>query len=274
MPTATTNLGTQKTMTSMFAMQELLMKEYQKIEDFPEWPLDIEVRANQKLLKGFALRFLEEISESFNDLILVMQNAQSNKQDNAHQHAKNFNEEIGDATCFLLELMIFSGVDEEYLKRWITDKEPEPPGYGFGGLLKPEDVLASFYKLAHFNNAKEDYVADPQNMFEVTPMVEIYNSENFEWMGLRRISEKFADKVTQLLWWVTHLMMQALAALKNKEWSQTDRVSNTLVYKQGLVEVFRVFIQVMQYVDKNERSLYNSHYLTYLKNMKRIKSGY
>lgn len=274
MPTISNNFGTQKSITAMFYMQTQLMKEYQKIESFPDWPLDLQVRDNQKLLKGFGMRFIEELSEAFSDLILTMQNATSNKQDNAHAHAKNFNEEIGDATCFLLELMLFAGVDEEMLKRWLADKVQEKPELNSILQVQNEDVLGCFYKLAHLNNALENYIIRPMDMFEVTPMQDIAANENWEWMGLRRVSEKFADKVSQFLWWITYLLMQALRALKNKEWSQVDRLSNTLEFKQNLIEVFRVFIQLMEYMDKNERSLFNSHYLTYLKNIKRIKSGY
>lgn len=256
----------------MLSRQEELMKHYQEIEFFPDWPLDLDAKENQTLLRKFGERFLQELSEAFSEVETTWGLISTNQQEQAKEGCKRFNLEIGDSICFLLELLLFSGITEDDLKGWLENLIKEEPSYQ--ALIKPDEVLSSLLKLAHFRNMNEGFTINAEEMMQVMPMIEIVKNANHEWLGIRRMSEGFCNKIAIYCWYITHGTLKALNLLKNKEWNQTERVTNKFLYQTELVGVLVMYIQFMQYIEKSEESIWKSYNLAYLKNIKRIKGGY
>lgn len=265
-PTGVSNIG------QMFSMQSTIMKEYQKIEDFPDWPLSLELRENQKLIRDFKERFVGELGEAFADMIMLQALVSSNQM-SAKSFCKQFNGEIGDATAFLLEIMIFAGIGEGEIQQWMEAHVQDNPQ--FAALIKVENVLASLYAYGFFLNQQEGHIIDDErNLYVVLSMNDILKGDNQEWLGCRRINTEFCNEVSQFLWWITFQLGQAVNQLKLKPHTQAENVGNIMGFKDGLIRTFVMYIQLMQYIEKSEKSLYYSYYLTYVKNMERIKGGY
>lgn len=261
------------TMDAMFNLQSQLMKEYQKIEGLPDWPLDIQIKENQKLLRNFGLRFITELGESFHELRNAYYQISSNKKVEAQNSIKQFNAELGDCMAFLLEIMIFSGIQEAELQQWMEGFNRENEGYS--SMLNPEDIMGSLVNYGNFQNIQEGMDLESQkNMFEILTLKDIFLKNNHEWLGGRKVSETYCDTVSQFYWWIVFTLTQALNKLKSKDWTQAEGVSNEIAFKEGILGTFILFIQLLQFLDKRELSTYKTYWLTYTKNMERIKGGY
>lgn len=89
---------------AIFARQRELMAKYKEIEQLPSAPVSLHHAHGQRVIKDFAWRTVEELTESYE--------AWDKHGDRtiAETHAL---EELADAVHFLVELLIFAGVSEE-----------------------------------------------------------------------------------------------------------------------------------------------------------------
>lgn len=88
----------------IFIKQEQLMTKYRDIEHLPDWPVSLHTHSGQKVLKDFAWRTVEELTESYEAWF-----KHKNRVD-AEPHAL---EELADAMHFFVELMLYAGVGVE-----------------------------------------------------------------------------------------------------------------------------------------------------------------
>lgn len=82
---------------AIFTRQTELMHKYKEIEKLPEWPLEIDDKKAQVILKDFMWRFTEEICEAL--------------EAEALGHMDHYYEELIDALHFITELLILSGIE-------------------------------------------------------------------------------------------------------------------------------------------------------------------
>ena len=92
----------------MVTKQNILLQHYMKIEGFPEPPWEMSVKANQIEIKGFMFRIIEELAEAYESF--------------KNGDEDNFHTELADATHFILELGIVTGIpmsQEDWDVIWI-----------------------------------------------------------------------------------------------------------------------------------------------------------
>lgn len=88
----------------IFQRQEELMAKYREIESLPAAPVSLHHANGQRIIRDFAWRTTEELTESAEAWV------KHPDEDTATQHAL---EELADATHFLVELLIFAGINAE-----------------------------------------------------------------------------------------------------------------------------------------------------------------
>jgi hypothetical protein len=99
---APTAPGTWAEMLAMiFIKQEQLMTKYRDIEGLPDWPISLHTHSGQKVVKDFAWRTVEELTESYEAWFKHRNHL------DAEPHAL---EELADAMHFFVELMIYAGM--------------------------------------------------------------------------------------------------------------------------------------------------------------------
>jgi len=125
----------------MWDKQKELVNHYQKIEGLPSYPINLDTRESQALMKDFVSRVVEELAESHE----------------AHLQGHEWGaiEEIADAFHFILEAMIFT---EPNLDSWLKLEQglqlcdethqldgilESVPRYYKEVLRKPDDQLSS-----------------------------------------------------------------------------------------------------------------------------------
>ncbi len=87
----------------IWTLQEELIIEYQNIEKLPSYPLQLDLRASQTLLKDFIARVVEELAEA--------------DEHGRHSRIQLYKEELADALHFLTETLIFTMSYEEVINR-------------------------------------------------------------------------------------------------------------------------------------------------------------
>ena len=85
----------------IFLQQEQLMMKYRDIEGLPLPPVSLHTHSGQKILKDFAWRTTEELTESYEAWL---------KHDNRLDAEVHALEELADAVHFFVELLILAGI--------------------------------------------------------------------------------------------------------------------------------------------------------------------
>lgn len=106
------------------------MVEYKMIESLPPWPLDIDLKEHQSIIKDFFWRVTEEMGESFEALMI-------------HNDKDHCFEEISDATHFLAEAFILIGIVPE---KTVTETFNNPY---FGRKVAPEKMAAYYWNVVY-----------------------------------------------------------------------------------------------------------------------------
>lgn len=81
----------------IFSMQMSLMEKYKLIEQLPDPPISLHSVGGQRIIKDFAWRMTEELTEAFEHI------GQADERD-------KMGVELADALHFLVEMLIFSGI--------------------------------------------------------------------------------------------------------------------------------------------------------------------
>lgn len=91
---------------AMFDQQEQFMKLLQAKRDFPQFPLDLRKKENQKVLKELMHECMHEIFEA----VHLLKNSKSHRETDVTDFDKDaFLEEISDATHYIVEICILMG---------------------------------------------------------------------------------------------------------------------------------------------------------------------
>jgi hypothetical protein len=103
----------------IFAMQRELMLRYKENDPtFPQWPIDFSNKAQQKFVRDTLINAADELFEATRTLKNYKQHRQTEILD---FNKEDFLEEIVDATKFVIEALILSGINErEFMNAHIT----------------------------------------------------------------------------------------------------------------------------------------------------------
>lgn len=253
----------------MITAQKVLLKHYVVIEGLPQYPIDINSREGQKLLKDFCGRLLEELSEAFYEITTAMEYVSTNDMGGAKKAVENYNEEIADAMHFLLEIIIYSGITDITLDRACEDYLEEA---NLSNLYIANNPLKMLFSLANFLNTQSEIYIPDQHQFTVFTKAEGIN--NMLIKGGSKISNEGIVKHSIFLWKITHQLNQCKNLLKNKDWNQQDKKVNEIQFYNRLIETVIMFFQYLDFAGLSELSIFHSYLNKNQINLKRIKEGY
>jgi TRAP-type uncharacterized transport system substrate-binding protein len=104
---------------TMMKLQRGILDVYIDMEGLPTPPLNLQDRDDQKTMKEFVRRFIEELSEAYESIKKAYVCANVNQNKEAQTNLKKFNIEVADAWHFFLEILIYSDVDEDVMEELI-----------------------------------------------------------------------------------------------------------------------------------------------------------
>ena len=167
---------TDNKLKTIFSLQKELLNHYQKIEGLPKYPIEVNVKASQIILKDFIGRITEELAEgleSLDKILMVKDKYQDVTRSGEHYKGtvvpmiQNFNEECADALHFAVELLIFSGVDEDmimsYVHTYIMNLDADEYSIEDGKRV-PTDWLQLLVKAARSRNSRKNSSPRPRSI--------------------------------------------------------------------------------------------------------------
>lgn len=258
----------------MFRLQETLLEDYKKIESLPNWPLNLNVKTNQILLKDFMSRVLEELGETHEYYIKILLEVSKNPnqidQKSVTDNLYGLNEEIADIWHFLIETFIFSGLTPDLIKADLLK------------MIKDQNILNAYHNMEEseidllglcFRLAKvENYVCGyggKKSGYTVNK-----NTEDNTCKACNQVSITQLRNLQLLSWEFTYIIQLCRAKLKNKAWKQTQVETNTNDYRDKLIKLLRVFMQIVDFLDMDPISTYSVYFKKNHVNRFRIQSKY
>lgn len=266
----------------MFELQQELLDQYTAIEKMPAYPLKLDLKPSQTIIKDFAARVVEELGEGYESYEKMYGMIQAhakhynistgiNKIDlidlpqDFSNNLYNFSEELSDALHFYLELFLLLGI-----------------GYS--------DFSKLCYKLPFIEDARDDTGIRVDDLRSIShdlqertlPLISTVNlvtvvimtTDTFLRCGtIYKIGETNHNLV-HMFWAVTYNLQLVRNELKNKPWKQTGVLTDTSRFNELLITGFIHLFGIFDSFGMQMEDIYTLYYKKNVVNQFRIKSKY
>lgn len=292
-----------KFLEEIYEMQKGLLEEYIGIEGLPQYPIDINTKANQTLLKDFTSRIVEELSEGYESFQLVSECFEKNQAKIIREggdtpeyvevlnHLQNANEENADAIHFFVELLIYANIQPEDIKYYIIKEYKnyyDNWNYRnkfFGNNEDRDNILSlamsvGYQLLADSGYIERAYPSNIKNLLkeyrEMSPNNHLIDGFNEKLMLGGRMYNlgDYSLQYPYILWKITHHLNIARNFLKNKPWKQSQVMTQELKYQSELVKAFIYFCGYLRWIDMCSEGVFYIYFKKNYVNRFRQKSNY
>lgn len=265
-----------KYLERIYELQKGLLDSYIKIEGLPPYPIDVNTKKSQVILKDFTSRVIEELAEGYEshlEVVKIMDSVGENlnllspeKHNLMISHLQNLNEEQADAMHFMVELLIYANIQPEDISAWI-DKKAKEENIPLGS--DREDVITTAMLLG-YEQSRCDY-----DGYFTYYLPSGLSDEVLEYIpGGREYNKSEILNMRKSLWDITYALNIARNCLKNKPWKQSGVMTNELLYQNMLVEAFVYMMGYYYRLGITPPSLYYLYFKKNMVNQFRIKSKY
>lgn len=248
----------ESSLKDLFTLQKVLLDHYVKIEGLPKYPIDVNTKSSQILIKDFSGRIIEELGEGYESYVEMLDMYHKGIPESAMiLFLQNFNEEIADALHFFLELLIYSGFEEKSIASWM-------------GISEDKDLLKESLEMSGF-------LINSEQMFKKFPCKKVINDKdvtNIFLQGGRNLSSGIQDEFRKLLWDITYWLQLLRNTLKNKPWKQTEMMTDTNLYELYMSNAYTALFKFLYFAGFTEESIFEIYYKKNKVNQFRIKSKY
>lgn len=224
-----------------------------------------EYQNNVRQYMGFLVEELTEAMEQYIALYAFVVDKLNTEAVKCKLTLKSYNEEIADIIHIVLLIMDYSGISsfelEEYFENYASQ-------LGIAAVWISSSPLQSFIALArHINGSmgrkymKEHY------------KIEVKEDSGF-YKGGQYVSNQLTITHKELVYDLIHYLMLASHELKNKPWKSKHVAVNIPQYHQYLLEVWiRLFIY-LDFIQHDEKTIYEIFYKKNQVNLNRIANNY
>ncbi len=267
-----------KGLEKIFELQKILLDHYTAIEKLPKYPIDIDSKINQVLIKDFISRITEELAEGFESYEEMVEGWESNlqflknteEQEDLIPHLQNFNEEIADALHFMVELFIYCNIGPDDIAQYYTRLLQDLNLYD--AFYFKTDILGTTMQYARHCNIQRNLYNTAE--FNSPKVISDKDLKDEFLRGGRKISTTIADEHKKQLWDITYHFNLARNMLKNKAWKQTQVMTDQKRFQYQLMEGFLHFFRYLDFIGMDSDSIFTIYFKKNLINQFRIKSKY
>lgn len=274
----------------MYLLQKELMEGYIKIEGLPKYPLNINNKRAQVVLKDFSARVTEELAEGYESThiaIEILKKAGFNmsklndKEFNMLlNHLQNSNEEQADATAFFIELMIYADIEPSDIFTLIKEENLLPEDVVEYYQREPEGLLEALMIIGVvlLNRNNSNLVDLPLRFRVIYP--ELFESqEKYEEVSgyipaFQELSNVYHEAEPIMLWDVCYHLGVARNYLKNKPWKQSGELTDEKPFAREVIYGFIKYMGYLSYMGFTPQGLYNLFWRKNQVNKFRQKSNY
>lgn len=267
-----------KYLEEIYKLQQNLLKAYIQIEGLPEYPIDVNSKKSQIILKDFTGRVIEELGEGYESMLEVEEIA--NKYNYFHtvlqgegealsmvkNHIQNTNEELADALHFMMELLIYANIQPEDCYKFM-DKVCKNMGYAHATRGHHLDGLMEFgYDMVN------GMLLIKKNIFEIDSIFpELKDScTPVGW----KTSPMWLNHISIQLWDISYSLSISRNCLKNKPWKQSGELTDENKYQELLCESFIKLLGFYKHMGYTAETLFEVYFKKNCINQFRIASKY
>ena len=278
-----------KYLESIYEMQKQLLDSYISIEGLPKYPLNVNTKTNQLILKDFTSRVIEELAEAYESLLLVEEltitkqnwfTISSTSIDSfveCMNHLQNASEEMADALHFFIELLIYTNIQPEDINSYIESKLPKNKRQNFPNTLEYGMALGKQW-LSNMNQIPDVKRKNLVNLIHKYEQVKVdFNIPEYN-IKLLHCGEDYNyelyNSYKSYLWDITYELNISRNFLKNKPWKQSQMMTNESAYQEEIVKSFILFLGTLNIMGVNGSNLYYIYFKKNKINQFRIKSKY
>ena len=256
----------------IFELQTDYMLMLKDREAFPDWPLNINIKDHQKIIRDIASRLVVELSESYEVTQEITDIAINNKLSEVDivPLLKNLNEELADSLHFMVELFILVGITPQDINKFYED------------YLDEMNLKATYYKrldtfrtvtnYAKHMNIWEGYYKNRPSMFLVLKIED--EDEDTTVMAGRYNSMDALIKQTSELWMVVHSLNMAINMLKKKEHRNAGPATHHNLFCEELIKSWVRLFKYYDMVGVSAISIYENYTIKNEINKDRLKNEY
>jgi len=252
------------TLQDMFTLQKILIRHYIGIEGLPPYPININIKEGQDLIKDFSGRLIEELGEGFESYEIMLEMFHQGKsREDMIPHLQNFNEEISDALHFWLELMIYSDFENGRMDDWL-EREFEIP------LCKNSDLMKEWLKLGNLLHT----LGTDSKKFPSYQVIRDKDLKDEFLRGGRDLSNERCKLIKEYLWDIVYRLQIARNTLKNKPWKQTQMMTDKKLYEEAMMIVAVNLFRFLSFIGMTSKSIFEIYWKKNKVNQFRIRSKY
>lgn len=252
----------------IYGLQKELIEPYIKIEGLPPYPLDVNTKENQVLLKDFISRIIEELGEGFEVFTKLADIAilPKSKDDNAEQLLWDFNEELSDAMHFFIETLIYINIEASDIKAY-THKLLDTYNLNTND---EDNTLENIIKIAaHFNNIRGRMHHRNQRGNRI-----LLENDNPFIMAGNKVCDYQLENMKVMLWEVTYWLQMVRNCLKNKPWTAGGKPTDEPLLQARMMEAFMHFILYLDFMGMTPEAIFHVYFRKNQVNFDRIKNNY
>lgn len=243
-------LEEQDILVEMYKLSDEQFEGYKVIEGLPDYPLNVNPKNSQTILKDFIGRVTEELMEGYESLLNIVAilkpvgwNMDKVEDYNTIiNHLQNANEEQADAMGFFLVLLRYSNILPEDIYSWSKNNRPNKEinkgnpldvliVHGIYRQIIEKDLGEVVHNYEIFNEelVEEHTHLDYQSLKGVIP-------------GFTHLSEPLIEEHVIYLWKVIYHLNIARNLLKNRPWKQTQVITKEIDFQEALVKAFIYYL--------------------------------
>lgn len=274
----------------LYEKGEEQLKAYKKIDDYGEYPLDVNTRKSQTILKDFIGRIIEELFEGYESIEQVIEILEeegfnptrfsANNATDILNGLQNANEEQADAIGFFISTLLFSNILAEdiyeycrktYGKRIISFNDVISLGVSrlyTNGAIQGQGHRSRYRILNYDLVSLSTGIQSNSELIEKTSSIREYSP------GFNNLSPDELDVEMGQLWLVVYELNKARNLLKNRPWKQTEVMTKELEFQESLVKAFLYYLGYLADRGFDQDKIVTLFNRKQALNMWRINSGY
>lgn len=243
----------------LFDYQADLMRRLGSRDLIPKYPIDIQSKLGQEIIRSYLEKAHEEMMEAAAELENLNElsfSVASPDPEDLVEVRLAFNTELIDALCFILEVFIFAGLDGSTFSRLASDVLQ---------LSRKEDITTSMFAMAASRN-RENYTSDKTTRV-------IMPGDFDPAIALQFISPYSTLDYSIHLHHYHRAVFKLTSLLKNKPWKQSLREVNGEHFYTNLVEILGQYISLVQYFGMSPEAMLEIYKEKYDINIQRIQEN-
>lgn len=259
-----------KGLEKMFEIRKELQALYIEKEKLPDYPVDINTKASQILLRDFLYRITEEVSEVYEKYMEMVMAASVNDLSHIHTQLIAYNEELADVHNFMMQLLLYAHITPDSMYSYYSRELHNLNLYDI--FFYEKDILRTIWAAAGELNAR--HATTNMSFRGVYTIDGIPEELKYLTEGGRKIDPDLIPQHAALLFDLTFGIGLAGNKLKNKAWRDTILATDGKVFQETIMKIWECWMRYLDFAGLTPRGLFTIYYKKAQVNIERIKSGY